>query len=111
MMHNVIATGSNGNCVIYQDTIMVDCGVSFKLIEPYINDIQIVLLTHIHGDHQKLSTIKKLAFERPSLRFACGDFVAKELVGIKNVDIVNIVTAVMNQMFLVWIVEKTRYSR
>jgi L-ascorbate metabolism protein UlaG (beta-lactamase superfamily) len=89
---NVIATGSRGNCVIYMKSIMVDLGVSFKAIKPFIKDIEIVLLTHIHKDHWNPSTIKKLQLERPSVRFACGDFVAKELElhGIRNVDVLKL---------------------
>lgn len=86
-MYNVISTGSKGNCVIYHGSIAVDLGVSYKAIEPYKKEIQLVLLTHQHSDHFNISTIKKLAFERPSLRFACGGFLADKLQGIKNIDI------------------------
>lgn len=86
-MHNVLSSGSSGNCVIYHDTIAVDMGVSFSMINPYVNDLQIVLFSHIHTDHFNISTIKKLAFERPALRFACGEFLAEKLQGIRNVDI------------------------
>jgi len=86
-MYNVLSTGSKGNCVIYHDTIAIDMGVSYSMIKNYQNDLQLVLLTHIHGDHFNLATIKKLAFERPTLRFACGEFLAEYLQGIKNLDI------------------------
>lgn len=86
-MYNVLSSGSKGNCVVYHDSIAVDMGVPFSIIKQYKNNLQIVLLTHIHGDHMNLSTIKKLAFERPTLRFACGEFLAEFLKGIKNVDI------------------------
>lgn len=87
MVYNVLSSGSSGNCVIYHNSIAVDMGISYSLIKPYQRNLQIVLLTHIHGDHFNLSTIKKLAFERPTLRFACGEFLADKLQGIKNVDI------------------------
>lgn len=86
-MYNVLSTGSIGNCVIYLDSIAVDMGVSYQTIKPYEKSLQIVLLSHIHGDHFNLSTIKRLAFERPGLRFGCGEFLKEELEGIKNVDI------------------------
>lgn len=86
-MYNVLSTGSKGNCVIYHDTIAVDMGVPYSTIKNYQSDLQIVLLTHIHGDHFNPATIKKLAFERPTLRFACGEFLAEHLQGIKNLDI------------------------
>lgn len=71
MKYNILATGSKGNAVIINDYILIDCGVPFKVIEPYYSKFKIVLLTHIHGDHFCHSTIKKLSKERPGLRFAC----------------------------------------
>lgn len=88
-MYNILSSGSQGNAIIYFDTILVDCGVAFNQIKPYLKNIQLVLLTHQHGDHFNLSTIKKLAFERPSLRFGCGTFLRGLMTGIKNVDIYN----------------------
>jgi len=86
-MYKVIGTGSPGNCIIYHNSIMVDMGVPYSKIQPYIKDLQIVLLTHEHSDHLNISAINKMAFERPALRFACGDFLAHKLEGIKNLDI------------------------
>lgn len=86
-MYNILSSGSHGNSIIYFDTILVDCGVSFSHIKPYINDLQIVLLTHQHKDHLNMSTIKKIQQERPAVRFGCGDFLADKLQGIRNVDV------------------------
>ena len=86
-MYNVLSSGSKGNCVVYHNTIAVDMGIPYSMIKEYQNSLQIVLLTHIHCDHFNDSTIKKLAFERPTLRFACGEFLADRLEGVKNVDI------------------------
>lgn len=72
MDYTVISTGSKGNCVIIGDKVMVDCGVSWKAIKPYVKDLQLVLLSHAHSDHIKSSTIRKLQEERPTLRFGCG---------------------------------------
>lgn len=86
-MYNVLKSGSTGNCVIYLDTIAVDMGISYKMIEPYKKQLQLVLIGHVHTDHLKLSTIQKLALERPALRFAGGQFVKDKLPGIKNFDV------------------------
>lgn len=86
-MYNIISTGSTGNAIIYFDTILVDCGVPFSLIKPYIDKIQIVLLTHQHSDHINMSTIKKIQLNRPSVRFGCGAFLFDMLPGIRNVDV------------------------
>jgi L-ascorbate metabolism protein UlaG (beta-lactamase superfamily) len=86
-MYSIIATGSKENAVIYGNSILVDCGISFSKINPFLSDLKLVLLTHEHNDHFKISTIKKMAFERPALRFGCGRFLAEKLTGIKNIDV------------------------
>ena len=77
---NIISTGSCGNAVIINKSILVDCGVNFKALQPYYKDIKIVLLTHIHSDHFHRTAIKLLAQHRPTLRFACGKWLAQSVV-------------------------------
>lgn len=84
---NVLSSGSNGNCEIYHNSIAIDMGVPFSMIQPYIKDLQLVMLSHIHTDHLNMSTIKKLAFERPSLRFGIGEWLLPYFEGIRNVDV------------------------
>lgn len=94
MTYNVISTGSQGNAVVINDYILIDCGVSFKALSAVYKGLKLVLLTHIHTDHFKASTIKKLAFERPTLRFACCEWLVNDLVecGVekKNIDVLEI---------------------
>jgi len=78
--YKVLSTGSNGNAVIIGRSVLVDCGVSYRMIEPYINDIRLVLLTHIHGDHFNPATIRHLSKERPLLRFGACRWLIKPLV-------------------------------
>lgn len=77
---NVISTGSQGNAVLLNHDILIDCGVSFTALKPYARDLKLVLLTHIHSDHFRRSTLKKLHQERPALRFGCGRWLVKPLV-------------------------------
>jgi phosphoribosyl 1,2-cyclic phosphodiesterase len=86
-MIEIIASGSTGNAVLYNKTILIDCGVPFKKIEPYLGTIQIVLYSHIHGDHLNIKTLKRMQFEKPSLRVGCGNFLVQNLEGINNIDI------------------------
>ena len=86
----VISSGSEGNTVIYNNAIMVDCGVSFKALQEVKRSLKIVLLTHKHGDHLKLRTLQRLQAERPTLRVACGDFLLEELPCIKNIDVLQV---------------------
>ena len=86
----VISSGSEGNAVIYNNTIMVDCGVTLKALEEVKRSLKIVLLTHKHGDHLKLRTLQRLQAERPTLRVACGNFLLEELPCIKNIDVLQV---------------------
>ncbi len=89
-MYNVIQTGSKGNAVIYRNSILVDCGVSYSKLKPFENDLQIILLTHVHNDHFNLKTIKKLQGNRPALRIGCCDWLLPLLAGLKNIDVYEI---------------------
>lgn len=86
----VISSGSEGNAVIYNNAIMVDCGVSLKALEAVKRSLKIVLLTHKHSDHLKIRTLQRLQAERPALRIACGDFLLEELPCIKNIDVLQV---------------------
>lgn len=94
MNYKIISSCSTGNAVIIRDYILIDCGVTFKKLEKYYKKLKIVLLTHIHSDHFKKATIKKLAKERPTLRFVCCDWLLDPLlecgVDRKNIDVLQI---------------------
>lgn len=57
--------------MVLDGTILLDCGVPFGALEEVCQDLSLVVLTHIHGDHFRPETIKRLAFLRPALRFLC----------------------------------------
>lgn len=91
MRYDIIASGSRGNAVIIENSIMIDCGVPMSRLREQVRGLKLVLLTHEHKDHLNPSTVKTLAFERPSLRFSCGEWLVKILVdcGVKksNIDV------------------------
>lgn len=84
--HQIIATGSTGNAVIIGRSVLVDCGTPFRAIAPYASNLQLVLLTHIHGDHFNPSTLRRLSAERPLMRFGACKWLIKPLVdaGVKE---------------------------
>lgn len=90
--YQIISTGSKGNAVVIHDYILIDCGVPYKLIKPFVSAIKLVLLTHIHSDHFRASTIRKISEERPTIRIACCRWLVNDLlaagVPIGNIDIV-----------------------
>ena len=86
----VISSGSEGNAVIYNNAIMVDCGVTLKALQEVKRSLKIILLTHKHSDHLKIRTLQRLQAERPTLRVACGDFLLEELPCIKNIDVLQV---------------------
>lgn len=96
MNYKIISSCSTGNAVILRNIILIDCGVTFKRLKKYYKDLKIVLLTHIHSDHFNKTTIRKLAEERPTLRFACCEWLLKDLIecGVdkKNIDVLQIGT-------------------
>lgn len=76
MNYKIIGSGSSGNAVVINDIILIDCGVSFKALRDVYQKLKIVMLTHEHGDHLNRKTLKRLAEERPTLRFACCEWLA-----------------------------------
>ena len=96
MTYNIIATGSSGNAVLVNDNILIDCGVSFKKIEPYANQIRVVCITHRHSDHLKPSTVKTLHQRHPAIRWICSADVAKELAEIVDPLMIDIVYPLAN---------------
>lgn len=70
MKCDFIRSGSSGNAVRIGG-VLLDCGVPFRSLRECMKDLKLVLLTHRHGDHFKASTVSKLAYERPALRFGC----------------------------------------
>ena len=80
MNYNIISTGSKGNAVVLNGRLLIDCGVNYKQLAPYVSGLQLVLLTHIRGDHFYPSTIKKLPKMRPTLRFGCCKWLLKDLI-------------------------------
>lgn len=94
MHYKILNSGSDGNCVIINDTIAIDMGVSFKKLTPYVKNLQIILLTHVHGDHFNKKTLQKLAKTRPMLRFSCCEWLLEPLLELgidrSKIDVCNI---------------------
>lgn len=80
MTYDIISTGSRGNAVVINGDILIDCGVPFRMLEPVMKDLQLVLLTHRHCDHFKRWTVRALARKRPTLRWGCCGWMVSPLL-------------------------------
>lgn len=80
MNYEIIKTGSKGNATIIENKFLLDCGVSYKLIEPYLKSIKLIFISHSHKDHLLPSTVKKIAYEYPNIKFLVGEELVKNLV-------------------------------
>ncbi len=80
MKIQIISTGSQGNAILFCDSVLIDVGVSYKYLSEYSQQIKVVLLTHIHGDHFNPSSIRTLYVENEDIKFCCGDFLAQSII-------------------------------
>ena len=72
MNYNIINSNSDGNAIIVNKILMLDCGVPYTKIKPYLKDIKLIFISHIHKDHLLPSTISKIAYNHPSIKFVVG---------------------------------------
>lgn len=79
---NIVSSSSSGNCYIYNQDLMIDIGVSFAKIKSYLGNIKLLCLTHQHQDHINKKTLKRLIFEKPTIKIICGKWLVKILVEI-----------------------------
>lgn len=80
MTYKIIASGSSGNAILLENGLLLDCGVSFRAVKPYLNKIKAVFLSHEHKDHMNLITLKRIHELRPTVRFILGFWLKEYLV-------------------------------
>lgn len=78
MRYNVIGSSSKGNCIIVEDVLMLDVGVSYSKIKKYLSKTKLIFISHSHQDHLLPSTIKKIAYNFPTIKFLTGSEVVVE---------------------------------
>ena len=84
IMYNIIATGSKGNSVLYEDrdfgtTFLIDLGVPYKDVEEYLNDVNLIFLTHKHTDHFDKATIRRVGREHPDIMLVVPEHLVEEI--------------------------------
>ena len=81
MKYEIIGSSSKGNAIIVEYKILLDCGVSYSKLKPYLKDIKLMFVSHVHKDHLLPSTIKKISFNYPTIKYICGsEYVVSKLV-------------------------------
>ena len=100
MKYNIIGSSSKGNCIVVEDFLMLDCGVSYKKLENYLKKVKLIFISHCHKDHLLPVTIKKIAYEHPTIKYLCGsEVVAEKLVKDSYVPMRNIFILKPNKWF------------
>jgi len=77
MNYEIVGSSSKGNCIIVEDVLMLDCGVTYIKIKKYLPKVKLIFISHIHQDHLLPTTIKKIAYNYPTIKFLTG---SKEVV-------------------------------
>lgn len=80
-MFKIIESSSAGNCFLF-DRLMIDCGLSYTKTKPYCEEVDAILLTHIHGDHFNKDTIRKIFVNYSHITFICGEWLRDKLLKI-----------------------------
>jgi phosphoribosyl 1,2-cyclic phosphodiesterase len=75
MRFRIISTGSKGNAVLY-DYVLVDVGIPYSKLKPYVEQIKLVLLTHEHKDHFNLKSIRALS---KTAKIVCCEWLSEKL--------------------------------
>ena len=97
---NIIASSSAGNCYIYFDDLMLDIGVPYNKIKPYIQQIKFILLSHQHTDHLNIKTLQKVIYENPKIKICCGFFLVDKLVN-ANIPKKNIFVLELDKSYII----------
>ena len=94
MKDEIIGSSSKGNCIVVEDKLMLDVGVAYSKIKKYLSNIKLIFISHAHLDHLLPSTIRKIAYNYPIIKFLTGsEVVVQKLIenGVnkKNIYILN----------------------
>ena len=72
MKYEIIGSSSKGNCIVVEDIIALDMGVSYFKVRKYLKKVKLIFISHVHTDHLNKTTIKQIAYNYPTIKFICG---------------------------------------
>ena len=47
MRYEILGSSSKGNCIILEDIIMLDAGISFSKMKSYLKKIKLIFISHV----------------------------------------------------------------
>ncbi len=78
-MFKIIESSSAGNCFKY-GSLMIDIGLPYSKTKEHLKDVTHILLTHIHGDHFNMTTIRKIFVAHENIKIVCGQWLVEKLL-------------------------------
>lgn len=72
MKYQIIGSSSDGNAILVEKVLLLDCGVSYKKIKPFLKNIKLIFVSHNHQDHLNKTTIKQITYNFPTIKFVTG---------------------------------------
>lgn len=48
MTYEIINSSSKGNCIIINDYLALDMGVSYRKVKTYLNKLKVIFISHEH---------------------------------------------------------------
>lgn len=46
MRYDIIGSSSKGNAIVVEDILLLDCGVSYSKLKPYLKEIKLIFISH-----------------------------------------------------------------
>ena len=85
----ILSSCSTGNCTIIGGRIAIDAGLTYKRVQPFVEEIGVVLFTHRHSDHFRPACVKGLA-KRSERLFGLPDYLVEDAknAGVRDAQIV-----------------------
>ena len=65
--YHIISSDSQGGNSVKIGDIIVDAGISYKELEPWLYGVKYILITHQHCDHYKIGTLHRIKQEHPEI--------------------------------------------
>ena len=46
MRYDIIGSSSKGNAIVVEDMLLLDCGVSYSKLKPYLKKVKLIFISH-----------------------------------------------------------------